>query len=280
MSSGMTCRGTGIDRVRMALLAVLVGGCVTDGSSESVRFAPLPNTQPGSMQLPAAIHRPDGAGPFPAIILLHGCGGVQASHHEHARQLRDEGYLVAVVDSFVPRGLHGGICVRDLTTRADAEASFRIKDAQAAAAYLRSRGDVDPKRIGLLGFSHGGATALHGAIPQLHEWRPLPSFKAVVAYYPWCELSLLKGIDTPTLVLIGTADDWTPVERCETMKQLLERPERVDLVTYPGVHHGFDVPGSNSIQPCQAGRCTLRHDTAAAADAWRRTREWFARHLK
>jgi dienelactone hydrolase len=53
----------------------------------------------------ADLYKPDGPGPFPAVVLLHSCGGIRPYNHDWAQQLKEHGFVAKVVDSFGPRGL-------------------------------------------------------------------------------------------------------------------------------------------------------------------------------
>jgi dienelactone hydrolase len=73
---------------------------------------------------------------------------------------------------------------------------------------------VRPDRIGVIGFSHGGwavmKVVLAGTVQQNHA----TPFVAAVGFYPGCETPV-SPLATDTLILIGDADDWTPVQRCQ-----------------------------------------------------------------
>jgi dienelactone hydrolase len=106
--------------------------------------------------------------------------------------------------------------------------------------------------------------------------RPVPDFRAAVAFYPYCSLYRLT---VPTLVLIGGADTWTPAFYC----QFMEGRHRSDapplsLVVYPGAHHSFDEAEISSSVRFHGN--VLAYDPAATADAQRRVREFFARWLR
>jgi dienelactone hydrolase len=190
---------------------------------------------------------PQGAGPFPAVVVMHGCDGVNANTHRWAERLVGWGYAALIVDSFRSRGL-SNVCNHG----AMLPASVRAGDAIAAKNYLRSLPNIAKGRIGLIGFSHGGWAALAAA----------SSFNAVVAYYPWCN----GHVPANTLVLIGSADDWTPSQRCSG---------GANLKVYSGATHAFDAP--------RGERTYLGHhmayDASAAGDAEERTRRFFAARL-
>jgi dienelactone hydrolase len=84
----------------------------------------------------------------------------------------------------------------------------------------------------------------------------------------------------PLLVLVGEADDWTPAVPC---RDYAARAGRVELVAYPGAHHGFDDPASRVRQRTGlgftadgSGRAMVGTDPAARADAIRRVTAFLA----
>ena len=99
---------------------------------------------------PAEIYLPAGSGPFPAMVVLHGCDGVGPHYRDWARRLAGWGYVAVLVDSFRPRGVPM-VCNHGLLI----PPVLQAEDALAAADYLRSRADVRAERIGVIGFSHG-----------------------------------------------------------------------------------------------------------------------------
>ncbi|MGC8476164.1 MAG: dienelactone hydrolase family protein [Acetobacteraceae bacterium] len=200
--------------------------------------------------------RPRGPGPFPAVVVLHGCAGFGLPDVIAAARLRAMGVIALAVDSL------SGIDACRRPGGALAEA----RDALAAQAYLAARPDVIASRIAVLGFSMGGFAVLD-AITAGGLASP-GRFAAAVAFYPNCRLS--AGVMTaPLLILMGSADDWTPAAACRAM--LHRRGGRgapVVLHVYPGATHAFDTPGPNRTVLGHR----LRYDPAAARDAWRRVR--------
>jgi len=239
-------------------LIVLVGvyparAQTTGTSAVDVTFADAG----GKLQLTGHLYRPDGEGPFPALVLLHGCGGISRTHHRWAETLRAWGYLALLVDSFGPRG-ETNVCDR---FRVDPQYA-RVADAYAAQSYLARQAFVDSTRIGVMGWSHGGMTTLYAVDDvYLYQLRPTP-FKAAIAFYPGC-LMRLQRLNAPLLILIGEADDWTPAARCQRMELEPTTPQGVTLRLYPGAHHGFD-----SLRPVDSylGH-TVGRDPEAAAKA-------------
>lgn len=140
-------------------LAFLLGGVAQNAeASENVRYpnVVLPGTMIEAVTVRSEIYRPPGSGrPFPAIIVLHGCGGRDAHHQLWAQRLVSWGYIAILVDSFASRGF-GNVCKQ--TTVVTPE--MRVSDIYGTAEYLRKLPYIDKDRIGLLGFSHGAWTIM------------------------------------------------------------------------------------------------------------------------
>src|SRR5262249_44755831 len=107
--------------------------------------------------------RPPGDGPFPAMVLLHGCGGLfQESGAMWPRDLQRTralvalGYVVLLPDSFDPRGVRE-ICRRPQTIYPAIE---RVRDAYGALLFLQRHPFVQPDAIGVLGWSNGAMSVL------------------------------------------------------------------------------------------------------------------------
>ncbi|MDP1962963.1 MAG: dienelactone hydrolase family protein, partial [Reyranella sp.] len=116
----------------------------------------------------------------------------------------------------------------------------RVMDAFGALLYLARLPFIDPDRIAVLGYSQGGEVALSavklGGIGTLFERQ----FRAAVAYYPYCEVSM-GGASVPTVVLIGELDDITSARQCqEMMARRSGDGAALRLVVYPGAHHAFN----------------------------------------
>lgn len=222
--------------------------------------------------------RPEGTGPFPAVILLHGCSGPTRRDRLWAERAREWGYLTLRVDSLAPRGLRrvcgGGILLPE----------ERVPDVLASLSYVRTRSDVDPKRIAVMGWSHGGSTALMTLSVAPED--PTEGFRAAIAFYPGCRRIPPWRTKTPSLILLGEADDWTAPALCQA---LAERQQAagfdVTHVTYAGVHHGFDNPHLGTekrrVPDARGGRgATIQYNPAAAEDSMARVRDFLTQHLR
>jgi len=261
--------------------------------TEWVRFPALKPFNGEPVELSALLFRPAGPGPFPAVVMLHGCGGfytrdghVTASYRHWLELLAKDGYAALLVDSFNPRG-HATICAQQ--KRTILVSRERVEDAYAALAWLARRPDVSADRIGLLGWSNGGSGTLY-------TLRAAPAgrrFRAGVAFYPGCGALARSKTPyrpyAPLLVLAGEADDWTPMAPCIEITKIAAREgAAIEIVTYPGAHHSFDRINSpvrfrpevrNANRPDGRG-ATVGGHPEAREDALRRTLAFFAQHLK
>ena len=188
--------------------------------------------------LQAWVERPASPGPHPAIVAMHGCGGLGSAkqplnsrHADWAKRLIQAGFVVVFPESFVSRGLGSQCNVRDR----DIRAKNRAEDAFSAAEWLAARPDIVGNRIGLMGWSNGGSAVL-SAVRNIRAPRGV-DFKQAVAFYPGCR-SFQDGryaARLPITILHGLADDWTPAEPCKTLSG-------VTFIGYADAHHDFDFP--------------------------------------
>ena len=280
-----------------AVVAVLAGSARMASAgydTEWVEFPALKEFGGEAVQLSALQFRPQGKGPFPAIVLMHGCSGmytpsgyITASYRHWAELLALDGYVAVLVDGFNPRG-YRTIC--ELQKRPILESRERVEDAYAAARWLSDRPYVGRGRIGLLAWSNGGTGTLYAMRPTS---RLEPAFRAAVAFYPGCRtLSRAKTPYqpyAPLLILTGGADDWTPAAPCAELVDIAKgRGAPANIVIYPGAHHSFDRinlpvryrPNVRNLnKPDSLGATVGEHPEARAA-AIARTREFFAQTLK
>ena len=100
-------------------------------------------------------------------------------------------------------------------------------------------------------------------------------FKAVVLFYPWCDSSTDRDIAIPTMIHIGSVDDWTQSYRCTELERLVSKPDMLNLNVYDGAYHGFDRPEGKR----EYLNHVLEFNKAAAQQALKKTKEFFDRYL-
>jgi dienelactone hydrolase len=231
--------------------------------------------------LPGELYVPAGAGPFPAVVLLHGCRGITDGNRLWAQKLAGWGFVALVLDSFGPRGA-SEVCLRAMAM----PPMTRAFDAYLAAEYLRALPLVGDQKVGVIGDGHGGWSAFYLS-DRWAEFAGVRPFDAIVALSPWCEADQIRRIEAPTLIFVPEEDHQARVDGCRAAQEYLRTIQEwryIEFVYYPGVWPGFDVPGLDT-QILGTGAdgtrmFTLRYDQAAAEDADRRTRGWFDRFLR
>jgi dienelactone hydrolase len=257
-------------------MANFVAGDALAGPLERVEFQSASQPHIPGEHIQGYLAKPEGAGPFPAVVGLHGCAGM---HDTTKRKLADDlvvwGYVVLLPDSFGTRGIDH-ICTANLDN-----GLRRISDAYGALAFLAGQTFVDPQRVAVVGFSQGGWVSLSVADSDyLRNLFVLPNnlnFRAAVAFYPPCRV-VAAHPGVPTLIFIGAVDDWTRAADCsDRIASWGNDGPAIELVVYPGAYHGFYYP---HLQP---GRTMFGHwleyNGAAADKARLRMQQFLARHL-
>jgi dienelactone hydrolase len=177
---------------------------------------------------------------------MHGCSGLPTrSVSVWQPLLVSWGYATFVVDSFGGRGLRG-VCGNALKLTG----AERIPDAYGALALLARHPRIDPHRVALMGFSHGGIATLGAASTWARRrYAPPdgPAFRAFVPFYPYCNAivpEMSEGVAAPVRLHIGELDDWTPARSCRDLGALARAMGYDFRVTvYAGARHGFDAVG-------------------------------------
>jgi dienelactone hydrolase len=217
---------------------------------------------------------------------MHSCSGITDNTRTWAGRLVGWGYAALIVDSFRPRNVNE-VC-SSTSTMSNPRPILRAQDAFNAAIYLRTLSIIQPDHIGVIGFSHGGSTALYAAlasgVPTDRGGRP---FQAVVAYYPGC-LRKVRGepekiLGEPAsdvLILIGTDDDWTPAADCLKYVELqsgFPHAPAPTIKVYPGALHSFDLAG---LPMLSSSGHMIGRNPEAAADSFVMTKAFLDARLK
>jgi dienelactone hydrolase len=238
----------------------------------------IPVDDPSTKMIGGALFKPAGTGPFPAVVYMTGCGGidgpllrvVQKTITDH---LLSKGLAILIVDSFIPRSETGGVCANLGPLNEEKAIQYAKRggnDALAAVAVLKAMSEIDAKHIFLAGFSLGGYSSLlatDAKNPASHD----RTVAGVIAYYPFC----YEGVDpsVPVLVLIGEKDDWTPAANCQAVNGKTD----FEVVVYPGVYHVFNQP---SEKPRDYLGHHLVYDEKATQDAQQRADAFIASQMK
>ncbi len=234
---------------------------VIKGEAQAVSF--ITKTKEGNyVSVHGVLMKPEGVGPFPAIVLLHGSNGIYPPYcyESKLRHFVESGYVSLLIDSTSAE--------RPTRWMGEYTSEDQAQDAHKGRTFLEKLPYVMPERIGVIGWSLGGAAAIEAVSNnkmtfQMEKETP---FQAAVTLYPIC-WNMTTGLEAPLLILIGEADSTTPAVLCERMSVTKRNDVEYQIVTYPNMEHMFDFPSSY-------------YDEQATLDTYIRSNKFFAKYLK
>jgi dienelactone hydrolase len=209
---------------------------------------------------------PAGAGPFPAVVLAHGCAGIRNSEEGWQSKLREFGYATFVVNSFGKRGLQE-VCSNPFLLGP----VQRVPDVYGALKILSTHPKIQANRVALMGFSHGGTVTMFSSL----EWARNryaglagATFRAFLPFYPFCQYEFpeLNRISAPVRLHMGDRDDWFTAKACvDWVNRLRAGGFDATATLYPGAHHSFDngtssatvMQGAANLTACTARWATI-----------------------
>ncbi len=215
----------------------------------------------GSARRDAYLARPEGAGPFPGVVIIHEVYGLNENIKDIARRFANEGYAALAVDLFSNQNravcmarFIGGMMLNSLDHSG-------IRDLKAALTFLTEQPDVDGERLGAVGYCLGGSFAIAWACTDNR-------LKAIAPYYA-NNPRPLEAVERlcPVVGSYPTGDFTTkPGETLDVELDRYNIPH--DIKIYPGAKHSFfnDQRGN--------------YNEAAAADSWQRVLAFFKEHIK
>ena len=178
---------------------------------------------------------------LPAVVLMHGSGGISAYVVDWIPVLNSMGIATFLVDSFTGRGL----------TRLNDDQSqpgrlVQVFDSFRALELIAKHPRIEPTKITAMGFSRGGQGVLYASVKRFQKMHSSgdTAFAAYIPFYPTCNTTFIEDenvADAPIRIFHGTADDYVPVAPCRSYVERLRRADKnVELVEYTGAHHVFD----------------------------------------
>ena len=233
---------------------------VVDGTAKVVEFNTY--THDGSTaSISGAIIRPDGEGPFPAVVLLHRVFGVETPDcfKNEMSRYRSWGYIALLIDSnSAPRKVRTGTSGETPTGYSHFD---QAADALAGTAYLASLPNVKKSEIAIVGHAYGGSAVLRAiseasmkGILARQQDRNRMHILAAVAWHPACPVSL-QDLGVPLLMITGAKDSVNSSRACATMKVTtmagVSPPEHE---IFPEAGHNFDVDWFTEYNPETTGR--------------------------
>jgi dienelactone hydrolase len=223
----------------IAAVLMMVGGC----GAVAPRVTDLRQGEVGWVSYPSSIERIDlrgelrlpgeSATKLPAMIIVHGSGGLDQRNANWGQFLREHGFATFQFDYFGPRGV---------TSQSKSQPT-PTSDAHDALRLLATHPRIDPARIGIIGFSRGGDLVLSTVSSPANPAAPY-SYAAHAALYPACWLHRLtapEGSRSPVLILSGASDQLTSPATCERLVDDGRAAGRdATLIIYEGAHHAWD----------------------------------------
>ncbi|WP_019960501.1 dienelactone hydrolase family protein [Woodsholea maritima] len=215
------------------------------------------------------MHWPEGEGPFPVVILMHGCGGARQSMTNFAQILSAAGYGALIVDSLAPRGIGYEAALLKVCTGLQLWGRERVADLLAAMDWAKAQPRLDENRIALVGWSHGAWAILDGlcmseagltpdGLKTLPD-APLAGVKGVFAFYPYSGFpALSRHFHWPkTLPIQAILIEGDSVTNETASNSVFKRQYKAGADIHwrmiTGVTHGFDEPDHHP-------KSDLRHD--------------------
>jgi len=204
---------------------------------------------------------PDGRGPHPAVVVIHEAHGLTDDIRAVARRLAESGYLALAVDMFATR--NRALCMTRYMAGmlAGSVNRYGIDDLKGALTYVAKRADVDPQRLGAVGFCMGGGFAI--------AWACTDSRLKVIAPF-YCANPRPLDVVRRLCPVVGSYPerDFTARAGRALDEALTRHGVDHDIKIYPGAQHSFFDPTRPS------------YDEAAADDSWQRVLSFFGERLQ
>lgn len=236
-----------IPSVVMIVVALALTGCIGTGSSIT-SLAVGVNPPRAQQYVDEDMRSRDHS--VPAIVLMHGCGGVLSRSYDWKDRFIDAGFHAMILDSHSSR-FGGNTCSG---TNGGPTTLHRSGDAYGALDHLAAQPHIDPDRIYAMGWSEGGITLGLVASPTMlrfydREGHP-NQFAGVVAVYPHCRSWIDNAPQiTPTLAVVASEDDWASPGECIDHVETNQHRSPLRIHVIDGATHSFDVFRSKTGRP-------------------------------
>lgn len=229
----------------------LLASAVSAFSQQTIEFTSLNRKQgfPALLEhraqytekISGVLNYPAGAtGQVPAMVIMHSSGGINATTWEWSNYFLQMGIATFVVDSFTPRGI-----LSSAADQAQLGYAASTTDALLALKVVAAQPGIDPKRVGVIGFSRGALAAATSSFEYIRAAvlgaDSALKFALHIPYYGGCtQVGTTTG--APILLFAAQEDDFVSAESCTfTVGKLKEKGATVEYVLYPNTYHSFDV---------------------------------------
>lgn len=206
------------------------------------------------------VARPAGEGPFPVVVMLHGCGGPRPFLDDMARVASDAGAASVIVDSYAPRGISRIGALATVCTGARLRGRERAGDLYAAIAWARRQTWADSGRIIAAGWSHGGWTIMDAlALRSGDEMRratglddlpaePLEGLSGTFIVYPYAGVASYAGrrdwrLAPPSVAIVAGRDQIVGARApSAAFDRLRTRGAPIEVILFDDATHAFEDP--------------------------------------
>jgi carboxymethylenebutenolidase len=238
------------------LLAVAAGPAHAAVRTMTVQYRSGGETVSGYLALP------DSAGRHPAVIVIHEWWGLVDWVKEQAQLLAGQGYVALAVDLYRGRSATDPAVARELASALPEDRA--IRDLRAAFDYLVSRPDVEPDRIGSIGWCMGGGYSMRLAVAEPHLAACVVNYGVLPT-----DADRIRGIHAPVLGNFGGLDRSIPPEAVNAFASAMRAAGKsIDVKIYPDAGHAFENPNNKT-----------GYRPADARDAWARVFAFFGKTL-
>lgn len=226
---------------------------------------------------------------IPAVIVVHGSGGVDSRGGHYVQMLNQAGIATLELDLWAARG------VRSAAERPRSVVET-LPDAYAALNFLSNRDEINPSKIGIMGFSWGGVVSMLTANKKYQDQFAAPnqSFAAHAPFYPVCwvynvapsyEFKELTG--SPVLIQAGLDDTYDEPNTCGNLVNSLSASDKanVHLIMYENATHAWErrEPDGAANDPYshlgKGGEVPLRYNPTATEGSTKAVIEFFNANL-
>jgi carboxymethylenebutenolidase len=227
--------------------------------------------QSDGANIAAFVARLSGTGPYPAILVLQEWWGLNNHIKDIGVRLAHEGYVALAPDLY---SRQGNKVTTDPNEAGNLMGNLKddvaLKDLRAAVAYLKNQPQVNPAKLGVIGFCMGGTYALLSAQNIADIKASAPFYGQIVYDRPGGPIDQVDKLGCPLMYIYGDADGWITSDHVDRLEAALRQHGKDgQVIRYKGAPHAF----FNDTRPDS-------YRPADARDAWDRTLKFFAQHLK
>lgn len=244
-------------KTTVLLLTLLLSATTFAASGKTVSY------KSGDETVHGVLFTPKGKGPFPALVVIHEWWGLVPWVKEQAAKLSDQGYVTLAVDLYRGKATDSPEVAHELMRGLPEDRANR--DLLAAVQYLKSLKNVNPAKMGSIGWCMGGGYSLNVALAE-------PTLAATVINYGHLatDPAALHKINAAILGNFGGKDQGIPPEDVKKFEEALKRDgKQADIKIYPDAGHAFENPNNKG-----------GYRAEDAADAWQRTVKFLNETLK